>query len=197
LPDWCVKWCAARHGKQLVAAAAALLVQLIGPEMGRLDQELEKLAVYAGDAKRIDAADVDALVGFGREEKVFEIFKFIGDGQAGKALTMLDHLFEQGENPHRLLGAFGWQLRKLAQAARLTAQGSPLPAALAAVAMPPHTRADAEKQMRWLGRRRLNRLYDWLLQTDFGLKGGSALPERTVVERLVVHLARPAAAATP
>jgi hypothetical protein len=47
--------------------------------------------------------------------------------------------------------------------------------------------------MRWLGRRRLGRLYDWLLQTDLGLKGMSPLPPRTLFERLVVELARPQA----
>ena len=56
--------------------------------------------------------------------------------------------------------------------------------------MPPFGRAAAEKQMRHLGRRRLGRLYDWLLQTDLGMKGCSPLPPRTLFERLVVELAR-------
>ena len=37
------------HGKQLVAAAARLLVELVGAEMGLLDQELAKLAAYVGE----------------------------------------------------------------------------------------------------------------------------------------------------
>jgi hypothetical protein len=44
--------------------------------------------------------------------------------------------------------------------------------------------------MRHLGRRRLDRLYDWLLETDQGMKGGSALPPPVLLERLVVRLAR-------
>src|SRR5262245_23983041 len=59
LPGWCADWCAARHGKQLPTAAARLLVDLVGPDMGLLDQELAKLAAYAGDANRIEAAEVD------------------------------------------------------------------------------------------------------------------------------------------
>src|SRR5262245_6765941 len=39
LPQWCVSWCVARHGKQLAAQAARLLVDLVGPEMGLLDVE--------------------------------------------------------------------------------------------------------------------------------------------------------------
>ena len=105
LPEWCVQWCAACYGKQLVAAAARLLVDLVGGEMGLLDQEMAKLAAYAGDAKRIDAADVDALVGASRAENTWKIFDLIGDGKTGEALTLLDRLFEQGEDPFRLLGA--------------------------------------------------------------------------------------------
>ena len=194
LPEWCVQWCAATNGKQLVAAGARLLVDLVGAEMGLLDQELAKLASYVGDVKRIDAADVDALVGASRAENTWKIFDLIADGATGEALTFLDRLFEQGEDPFRLLGAFSMQLRRLAQAGRRVMQGSPLPAALEEAGVLPFARAAAEKQMRRLGRRRLGQLYDWLLQTDLGLKGMSPLPPRTLFERLVVELARTPAA---
>ena len=197
LPEWCVKWCAAEQGKQLVAAAARLLVDLVGGEMGLLDQEMAKLAAYVGDAKRIDVADVDALVGASRAENTWKIFDLIGDGKVDEALTFLDRLFEQGEDPFRLLGAFSMQLRRLAQAGRLIVQGTPAPAALDEVGVPPFGRAAAEKQMRRLGRRRLGQLYDWLLQTDLGLKGMSPLPPRTLFERLVVELSRTPAAPRP
>ena len=197
LPEWCVRWCAAEHGKQLVAAAARLLVDLVGAEMGQLAQEMAKLAAYVGDAKRIDAADMDALVGASRAENTWKVFDLIGDGKAGEALTLLDRLFGQGEDPFRLLGAFSMQLRRLAQAGRLVVQGTPPAAALEEVGVPPFGRATAEKQMRRLGRRRLGRLYDWLLQTDLGLKGMSPLPPRVLFERLVVELARTPVAPRP
>jgi DNA polymerase-3 subunit delta len=47
-----------------------------------------------------------------------------------------------------------------------------------------------EQQLRHLDRQNADRLYDWLLEVDFGMKGGSQLPERTLLERLVVQLAR-------
>src|SRR5262249_10457486 len=68
LPEWCVRWASATHGKQLTAPAAQLLVELVGPEMGLLDQEMGKLAVYVGEAKRIDQQDVDRLVGHNRAQ---------------------------------------------------------------------------------------------------------------------------------
>jgi DNA polymerase-3 subunit delta len=194
LAEWCVAWSAAQHGKPLTRDAARLLVELVGAEMGQLDMEMAKLAVYAGARGRVDAEDVDALVGNRREQKVWGIFDQIGAGQAAEALTLLDRLLTQGEEPLALLGAFSSQLRKLAQTAALHGQGVTLGEALEQAGVPPFARRGVEQQLRHLGRRRLGQLYDWLLQTDLGLKGGSQLPPRTLLERLVVRLARPAAA---
>jgi DNA polymerase-3 subunit delta len=191
LPEWCVSWCAAQHGKPLTAPAARLLVDLVGADMGLLDQEMAKLAIYAGNNSRIDVADVDQLVGQSRAETVWKILDLIGAGQVGAALTLMDRLFDQGDQPLRTLGAIGSQLRRLAQAARLNAQGEPLPSALERAGVPPFARRGAEQQLRHLGRRRLDLLYDWLLETDLGLKGSSQLPPRTLMERFVVQLARP------
>jgi DNA polymerase-3 subunit delta len=190
LPRWCAEWASAQYGKTLPEPAARLLVDLVGPEMGLLDQELNKLSAAVGSASRIEAGDVDQLVGSRRTEDVWKIFDLIGAGQVGASLDMVNQLLDQGEEPLRLLGAFGYQLRRLAQAARLTTQGVPISEALEKAGVWPGARRQAEQQMRHLGRRRLDSLYDWLLETDFGIKGASPLPPRTQIERLIVRLAR-------
>lgn len=195
LAEWCRQWASGQHKKQLLVAATQLLVDLVGPDMGLLAQEIAKLAVYVGDAARIGPEDVDRLVGNNRAENTFKIFDLIGKGDAARALALLDRQFGQGEDPLRLLGAFGWQLRRLAQAARLSAGGTPLVSALEQVGFPPFKLRDCEQLMRHLGRRRLERLYDWLIEVDLGLKGASQLPPRTLLERLVVRLALPNPAA--
>jgi DNA polymerase-3 subunit delta len=151
---------------------------------------MAKLAIYAGSNSRIDTADVDQLVGQSRAENTWKIFDLIGSGQAAEALALLDRLLDQGEEPLRLLGAFSMQLRRLAQAARLHSQGESVPDALEHAGVPPFGRKNAEQQVRHLGRRRLDFIYDWLLETDLGLKGSSQLPPRVLLERLVVRLAR-------
>jgi DNA polymerase-3 subunit delta len=190
MPKWCVKWATSRHQKQLTQPAAELLVDLVGPEMGLLDQELLKLAIYVGEGKQIDVGDVDKLVGRGRSQDTWAIFDAIAAGQSGQALTILDRLFDQGEEPIRLMGAFSKQLRQLAQAYRLTLQGRPLAVALQEVGVPPFGIKQREQMLKHLGRRRLERLYDWLLEVDQGAKGGSQLRPETLMERLVVRLAR-------
>jgi DNA polymerase-3 subunit delta len=192
VPEWCVRQAASAYGKELSPPAAQLLVDLVGAELGQLDQELAKLAVYAGDAARIDAGDVDKLVGNSRAENAWKIFDALAGSRPGEALAILDRALDQGEEPIRILGAFSMQLRRLAQAYRLTQQGRPLAAALAEAGVPPFAVRGAEQQLRHLGQRRAERLFDWLVETDLGLKGGSQLPPRTLLERLVVRLVRKA-----
>lgn len=187
---WCVDWAKTRYGKQLPAQAAALLVELIGSEMGQLDQELVKLAAYVGKRSRIEEADVDRLVGNSRTETVWKIMDAVAVGNVKEALAVLNRLFDQGEVSYMILGALASQLRKLAQAYRLTSQGVATDAALQQAGVLPWGIRGAEQLMRHLGPRRLERLYDWLLQMNLDLRGGSSMPERTQFERLIIRLAR-------
>jgi DNA polymerase-3 subunit delta len=188
---WLDNWAKSTHEKKLDADAAEWLVELVGPEMGLLDQELAKLAVYVGDRPNVTREDVDQIVGRSRAAETFKIFDAIGAGQPTTALAILSRLFEQGEEPLALLGAFSWQLRRLAKAARLHRAGRPVSVAIAEAGFPPFARDRVEAQLRHLGRRRLDRLYDWLLEADLAMKSTGALPERIILERLVVQLARP------
>ena len=190
LPRWCSDWCASQYQKQLPADAARLLTELVEPEMGILDQELLKLSIAVGAKAKIEFADVERFVGNSHTQDIWKIFDAFAAANVKSALAIIDRLFDQGEEPLRVLGAMTWQLRKLAQATRLTAQGMSLGAAAAQAGVPPFKVREAEAQIRHLGRRRLDRLYDWLLQMNMDLRGNSPLPARTLFERFLLKLAR-------
>ena len=193
LPLWCVDWCQSRYDKKLVTPASQLLVELVGAGMGQLDQELHKLRDFVGDRPSIEARDVVELVGKSREMVVFKIMDSIGAGKAAEAVKIVVELLDRGEEPMKLLGGLSFQLRKLARVARSHQQGANIDDALARFGVPnfPSARESAHKQLKHLGLARLESLYDWLLELDSGLKGGSELPERLQLERLVARLARP------
>jgi DNA polymerase-3 subunit delta len=193
LPAWCVDWAKSRHGKKLANDAAELLVELVGAGMGLLDQELQKLASAVGTKPAIAAEDVSRLVGRSKAAEVFKIMDAVGEGRPGEALSILEDLFSEGEDPMAILGPLTAQLRKLAAVGRMhLVDGMALGPAMNAAKVPgwDKARASFEKQLRHLGRRRLEKLTEWLAEINLGLKGGNALPERVQVERLVVMLAR-------
>lgn len=193
LPAWCVDWAKAHYSKKLTAPASQLLVDLVGPQMGLLDAELDKLAVYVGDKGTIDVPDVDLLVGRSRSANVFKIMDAVGEGKPKEALTILSELFEEGESPIAILGALGAQIRRLALAARIHKQGAGLDDAMdrAGVAKWPQARDSATRQLKGLGWNRIDKLYDWLVELDQGMKGGNPLPEKVQLERFIVRMARP------
>jgi DNA polymerase-3 subunit delta len=188
VPAWCVQWALSQQEKQLSSPAASHLVDLIGPDMGLLDQEILKLAIYVGKKARIDVSDVDKLVGNSRAENVFHIFDAIAQGRNADALGMLGRLFDQGEPPMKLMGAFGMMMRRLAQGGRLAAQGKSVTEALESLGVQYFALKNTENQLRHLGRRRAEKLYDWLMEVSMGMRGDSPLGDRTLVERMLVRM---------
>ncbi len=194
LAGWCVEWAKSRYKKKLAADTAEMLVELVGTSMGMLDQELQKLASAVGDNPAIAAEDVQRFVGRSKSADVFRILDAVGDGKPGEALSILEDLIAEGEDPMAILGPMTAQLRKLAAVGRLhLREGLPLGPAMDAAKVPGWDKARMafERQLRHLGRRRLEKLIEWLTEINLGLKGGNPLPERVQVERLVVRLARP------
>jgi DNA polymerase-3 subunit delta len=192
LVPWCKKFAADEYGKSFAADAAPWLVELVGASLGQLAQEIEKLAIAAGDSGVITRALVDSLVGRTRQAETFKIFDAIGAGRSADAIAILHRLYQQGEDPMAVLGAFSWQLRRLGAVSRSTRAGRSIPEAMDRSGVPPFARAGVEQQLRHLGRRRMDLVYDWLIDVDLGMKGSSELPPRMQLERLVVRLAAPA-----
>lgn len=194
LKPWCIEWAKSTHKKKLTPDAAELLLELVGVSMGLLDRELAKLAVAVGARPEIVAGDVERLVGRSKAADVFRILDAIGEAKPGEALSILEELFSEGTDPMGVLGPLTAQLRKLAMVGRLVREEKmSLGPAMDAAGVPKweKIRVGTEKQLRHLTHRRLEKLTDWLVEMNLGLKGGNPLPERVQVERLIVMLARP------
>lgn len=191
LKNWLVRWAQDQHGQKLEPAAADLLVELIGPEMGVLDQEIAKLAVFVGKGQPITPKAVDALVGQSRLETAWVMLDFLAAGQLDRALETLHRLLRQGEDVHRLLGAISWQLRKLAQVARLRQIGVNLNEAMSRAALPPFKRDAIQQSLQRFGPRVYD-TYALLLEADSNLKSSDRLTDVGILERLLVQLGQSA-----
>lgn len=195
LQSWLVERAQREHDVRLAASAAEALVEIVGPELGILDQELAKLASYAGAGGKVTAEMVEDLVGGWRTKTAWEMLDATLAGNAAQALQQLDRLLLGGENPIGLLGMIGSTLRRFATAARSIDEAdrhgrrTSLRQALQAAGFKPFILAKAEQQLRTLGRQRAGQLHRWLLETDLALKGQSHQPPRLVLEQLIVRLA--------
>jgi DNA polymerase-3 subunit delta len=177
-----------QYGKTLTRDGAALLIELIGEELGMLNSELAKLASYAADKSKIDVDDVTGLVGGWRTETTWVLLDAVRDDDLSFALGALDQLLTAGEHPVKLLGGISFVFKKFAQAVEL-ARTTPLEQSLRQAGTFPGAVAAGQAYLRRLGRGKAERILQRLLIADAGLKGANPLPERLQLERLLLELA--------
>lgn len=189
--SWLTQYARSRSDVQLEPAAANLLLELVGLEIGILTAEIEKLAVYVGDAKRIERADVARMVGAGRVETVWKALDAATTGHSKSALELLDNLLAAGEAPVMLLAAMSASLLKVHHAGRLRRARLALEEACRIAGIPPFAVTQTGQQHAHLGPRRVDELPATLLRADLDLKGGSSAEPRVVLERLLAGLSRP------
>ena len=200
LLKWLVHWAKSTHNVKLEAAAAEEMLELVGPELGLLDTDLAKLALFVEPGGSVNRQMVDDIVGGWRTKSIWDLVDAAAEGNAAEALAGIDRLLQMGEAPQALFGQIAWSLRRYAAATRLYQQGErsgrriSLDAALEQAGFRRFELKDAQQRLRQIGRNRAGELYRWLLDTDLALKGSHSQGDRArlKLERLLVRLAKQA-----
>ena len=194
LGGWLRDWAKRSHGVKLEPAAAQMLVELAGPELGLLDQELAKLTISVEKGESISRDLVCKMVGTWRTKTAWQMLEAALAGNVGEALVQLDRLFLAGEHPVAILAQISSNLRRFAAATRIILQDEAagrrpvLRRALEAAGVKAFVLNRSQQELRRLGRHRGAKLYRWLLEADLDLKGNSAVPPRLIIERLIVRI---------
>jgi DNA polymerase-3 subunit delta len=220
-----MKWLTHRakqhHCVDIEPAAVERLLDILGPDLGRLDQELAKLSLLAALTARppstphsefrtphsaITSDLVDANVGGWQVHQIWSLVDAACEGNTAEALVLLDRLVASGEHPVALLGMLASRLRPLAAAARVVeddeaaGRRADLRSALirAGVRNYPTAIDPSERSLKQLGRRRAGQLYGWLLDADLAMKGTNSSGDgpRLVLEQLIVRLGKQQARVT-
>lgn len=113
VPGWLMTRARA-EGLELEADAARALAAAIGSEMGILASELAKLRDYVGDRRRIETADIEAVVGSVPRQNRWDWFDLVGGGEFARARAALPVLLDSGENGVGLVIGLGTQLLRIA-----------------------------------------------------------------------------------
>jgi len=144
IATWMRDWAEEEHHAQLDPEAADRLLEMIGPQMGRLDQEIGKLALIAATPAVQPSSDAAPIhhsafpiphlppgvssitvelvknnVGGWQVRQAWDMVDAAAEGDATAALTLLDRLVAAGEEPIGLLAMLASKLRPLAAATRI------------------------------------------------------------------------------
>jgi len=112
-------------GFRLEPAAARLLVERMGANPLRLRNELERLALWAGEGGEVGLADLEAMVADTSEAAVWSLSDALIEGDAAAALRIGERLIGQGENVTGLIYGLASRLRSACAAAAQLAEGVP------------------------------------------------------------------------
>lgn len=187
LPDW-IRNRARYRQVRLDASAVADLVDFIGDELRQIDQELIKLADYAGAEHTITRADVRKLVPATRAANIFELVDAMGMGDAAAAGRLMQRALDvDGEQPLRLLGMIARQYRLLLQAKELQAKGQKLPDITRSLSVPEWTTPKLLTQAQRHTFTRLEWAMESIVAADEAIKTGK-LSDREAMDVLLAEL---------
>jgi DNA polymerase-3 subunit delta len=207
--------------KEISEEALAELVSRVGPNARQLENEIEKVCVFAGNRKKIEFADVAAVCARNKTARAFALGDALGDRDLPRLLKRLDEeLWETKFDPKKseiglLYGLIskvrailllkemlreGW-IRPEADYNRFKAQLERVPAGklpadkrFNPLAMNPYVLYKALPQVKKYSQSELIRAMDLLLRCNQRLVG-SGLDEALVLQQALVQIVAPQAVA--
>ncbi len=199
-----VKWIVGHAQKEyelnLQQTQARQLLEIVDGNLGRADQELAKLSLFAGQGGKVSEDDIRQVVGGWRAQSIWDAAAAATCGDTEKALEHLTNLLQSGEHPLALYGQLSWSLRRYGRLweniARQTRSGRK-PDLSVALGQAGFRQWGGEmdvanESVRQLGRVRVKQFYRWLLTTDLALKGthSDARRARFALEQLFFRMAK-------
>lgn len=85
LPAWIEKRAQAAHQLAITRPAADMLADFVGADLGRLDNELAKLALQV-EGRAVDVADVRSSATFQREQEMWTLTDELSEGKVAEAM---------------------------------------------------------------------------------------------------------------
>lgn len=125
-------------GYSLEPAAARILVDRMGASSVRLRNELERLALWAGEGGSVTVADLEAMVADTSEAAVWALSDALLEHDAAKAASIAERLVSQGENVTGLIYGLASRLRKACAAAAQIEEGVPAKQVESSLGMHPY-----------------------------------------------------------
>jgi len=182
---------AKQRGLRIEAAAAQALAEAAGPDLGRVAQALEQVALFAnGPIKR---EHVEELIPESREHGVFELTRAIGMGSVQLSLRLVANMLKNREPALKIQFMLMRQLRQIWRAKELLAAKTPRAEIAAAVGVAPFFLDDILTPASRMTPAALRRSFLHLYRADRSLKSSRIDPDLQMM-RLVRLLAEDAAA---
>jgi DNA polymerase III subunit delta len=176
LPGWLTKE-AARRGLELDADAARLLVDRMGESTVRLGSELDRLATWADEDRRVELEDLEAMVADTSEEASWALADSLVDRDGAAALVAAERLAGQGESLTALIYQAAKRLRAAHQALDELERGRPAKEVESSLDMHPYAAKLLVKRVRSGSLGGLRAATCAMADLEWWTRGGSDYPD--------------------
>jgi DNA polymerase III subunit delta len=183
---------AERLGFRLDPAAARMLVDRMGANPQRLNNELERLALWAGEGGAVDAADLGAMIADTSEAAVWALSDALLERDAAAALRIAERLISQGENVTGLIYGLASRLRKACAAAAMLEEEMPAKQVESSLGMHPYAAKQLVRRLQNVDASELQEALIALADLEVWCRGGADYGDE-----LALTLALRAAAGVP
>jgi DNA polymerase-3 subunit delta len=159
-------------GGAISPQAVTTLVRFVGNDLWTMSNEVEKLVLYTA-GRRIEEADVRAVVSYAREESVFTLVDAVLESRGGLAQEILQQLLRAGAEPVYLLTMIARQARIIFLVREMRVLGSSRGEIQTKLGLASDFLVrKAWDQSEKYSSARLHELYHRLLETDVAIKTG-------------------------
>jgi DNA polymerase-3 subunit delta len=167
------RWVRSRAGQSgyaLSEEAANLLLERVGPGLGEIEMELQKLILGKEGGRLIEGEDVIALTQDTRGGSPFDLSRAVGRREANESFRLLRRNLELGESPVLLFSLLVRQLRLIRRARELLLQGLSKKEVEGRLRVLPRHAEDFWKQVGKFPPHLLEQVWQSSLKADRGLK---------------------------
>jgi DNA polymerase-3 subunit delta len=164
---------AQRLGFRLDSAAARILVERMGANPVRLRNELERLALWAGEGGEVAVGDLEEMVSDTSETAVWSLSDALIEGDAAAALRIGEQLIGQGENVSGLIYGLASRLRGACGAAAQLEEGVPPKQVESSLKMHPYAAKQLVSRLRGVDLASLRLATETLADLELWCRGGA------------------------
>lgn len=168
-PQW-VKYICKKYSLKIDDDAIALLMQIVGPNLLELKNEVLKLGQYVGQGQRITAGDVMHVASRIKLQNVFDLTDAIGKSDQARALMCLADLLEDGQNEVSIVSMVHRHIRLLRQTKVGEQQGFSGRQLSSFAGVPHFFLREYSSQAQMWSERKIDKTYRVLCDTDRALK---------------------------
>ena len=177
-------------GVPLDQSGLALLMDTLGDDLFKVENELRKLALVFLDRKEpLGAKDISPYLGLLREDHAFALSQYLLDNKPHKAQALVLDLLQRGESSIAILGILARHLRTSLKVIAAIQKNIPSSELARSLRMPFSVVNNYARYARSLSSRRLVACLELCQNADMDFKSSSKVPDDLILSEIILTLA--------